>query len=128
MTAVKKVAAPKGLKAAGAALWRKVVDLYELRPDEMVTLEKACRASDRIVAMEDELGDEITTEGSTGQVVVHPLIAEIRAHEAQVASLLAKLKLPDPGSGSVGGVEQPRSTQARAAAQSRWSQAHGRSA
>lgn len=128
MSAAKKVAAPKGLKAAGARLWRQVMDLYELRPDELVTLEKACRASDRIVAMESELGDQVTTRGSMGQVVVHPLIAEIRAHEAQVAGLLARLKLPDPGTGSVGGVEQPRSTQARAAAQSRWSQAHGRSA
>lgn len=128
MTATKKVAVPKGMKAAGAALWRKVLDLYELRPDELVTLEKACRASDRIVAMEVELGDRVTATGSMGQVVVHPLIAEIRAHEAQVASLLAKLKLPDPGVGSGEGVEQPRSTQARAAAQSRWAQAHGRSA
>lgn len=124
----KKVAAPKGLKATGARLWRQVVDLYDLRPDELVTLEKACRASDRITAMEDELGDEITTRGSMGQVVVHPLIAEIRAHEAQVSTLLAKLKLPDPGTGAVQGGEQSRSTQARSAAQSRWSQAHGRSA
>lgn len=120
-----KVTAPKGLRAASAKLWRQVTTDYELRADELVTLEKACRASDRIIAMESELGDTVTTTGSMGQVVVHPLIAEIRAHEAQVASLLAKLKLPDSGGQ---GVEQSRSTQARSAAQSRWSQSHGRSA
>src|SRR5690625_3622850 len=103
MTVAKKVAAPKGLKAAGAALWRKVVDMYELRPDELVTLEKACRASDRITLMEEELdASPLMVKGSMGQPAVNPLVSEIRAHEAQVASLLARLKLPDPGVGSGG--------------------------
>lgn len=121
-----KVTAPRGLKTVGAKLWRQITADYELRPDELVTLEKVCRASDRIVTMEDELGDAVTATGSMGQVVVHPLIAEIRAHEAQVSMMLARLKLPDAGGGA--GMEDSRSTQARSAAQSRWAQAHGRSA
>lgn len=118
-----KPAAPKGLAAAGAKLWRDVVAKYDLRVDELEVLERACRATDRTVAMQDCLaGESLLVKGSMGQPVVHPLVAEIRAHEAQVASLLARLKLPDdPGAAG----EQPRSTQARAAAQSRWAAAHG---
>lgn len=116
-----KTPAPKGLGTDGSRLWRGVVDIYDLRVDELDVLERACRAADRVARMTAELGDEVTTKGSMGQVVVHPLIAEIRAHEAQVASLLARLKLPDEDAGAEGS----RSTQARAAAQSRWAAAHG---
>lgn len=118
-----KPAAPKGLAAAGAKLWRDVTGKYDLRADEFVVLEAACRASDRVVAMESERDGQVTATGSMGQIVVHPLVAEIRAHEAQIAGLLAKLKLPDDAGSGAG--EQPRSTQARAAAQSRWAAAHG---
>jgi len=64
----------------------------------------------------------VMSVGSMGQPVVHPLVAEIRVHEAQVASLLVRLKLPDDPAGAG---DVPRSTQARSAAQSRWSTAHG---
>lgn len=117
-----KATAPKGLDSVGSKLWRDVTGKYDLRVDELTVLEKACRASDRIVAMELELGVRVMSIGSMGQPVVHPLVAEIRAHEAQVASLLARLKLPDDPAGAG---EVPRSTQARSAAQSRWSTAHG---
>lgn len=114
---------PAGLGAEGLRMWREVVGKYELRVDERVTLEAACRASDRLVLMRNQLGQmDLMLTGSTGQQVVNPLVAEIRAHEAQVSTLLAKLKLPDA---STGAGEQPRSTQARAAAQSRWAAAHG---
>lgn len=119
MTRKKSPGVPAGLKDAGTALWVDITGKYTLRLDERRTLEAACRAADRVVAMELELGDDVTTTGSTGQLVVHPLIPEIRAHEAQIASLLAKLKLPDDDAGQV-----PVSQQ-RAAAQSRWASAHG---
>lgn len=116
---------PEGLSQKTGAWWRKVTADYVMRPDELVVLEKACRAMDRVATMEAELGSAVTATGSMGQVVVHPLIPEIRAHEAQIKTLLQSLKLPDLESGAV---EEPRSTQARAAAQSRWSLHHGRSA
>lgn len=118
MTRKKMLGVPEGLSDAGASLWESIASKYELRADELRTLEAACRASDRAARMRDELGDAVTATGSMGQVVVHPLIPEIRAHEAQVASLLAKLRLPDDA-----GVEQV--SQQRAAAQSRWAAAHG---
>lgn len=113
------VKTPTKMGAAGRRLWTQVTSTYELRADELVTLEAACRASDRIVAMEAERAGAVTATGSMGQLVVHPLVAEIRAHEAQVAGLLAKLKLPEDSGGA-------KVSQQRAAAQSRWAAAHGK--
>jgi len=121
MTRKKTLGVPAGLNDAGEALWTKVTGKYTLRADELVTLEAACRAADRVVAMEEERGTAVTSFGSTGQLVVHPLIAEIRAHEAQISSLLAKLKLPDEQGGE-------QVSQQRQAAQSRWASAHGATA
>lgn len=114
---------PQGLlPQVGAKFWADVVAKYDLRVDELAVLGKACKAMDRVAAMESALVDEpLIAKGSMGQPVVHPLVAEIRAHEAQVASLLARLKLPDDPSAA----GESRSTQARAAAQSRWAAAHG---
>lgn len=109
---------PQDLAAAGTALWDSISSDYDLRPDELTMLELACRARDRIAAMEAERGGRVTELGSTGQLVAHPLIAEIRQTEAQVSGLLAKLKLPDPVTG-----EKPN--QQRDAANSRWANAHG---
>lgn len=113
---------PMGLKAAGSLLWDRMVEKYVFRPDELRVLEDAGRTADRIAAMEKELGSKVTASGSLGQTVVHPLIPEIRAHRAALASFMKQLNLPDDDSAAG---ESPRSTQARKAAQSRWAAAHG---
>lgn len=121
MTSKKTLGAPVGMADAGLKLWSDVTGKWTLRADELRTLEAACRAADRVAAMEAERDGAVTSTGSMGQLIVHPLIPEIRAHEAQVASLLAKLKLPDDEGGE-------QVSQQRAAAQSRWASAHGASA
>jgi hypothetical protein len=79
-------------------------------------VEDACREADLIEAMRGELGtQQLTAIGSTGQVVVHPIVQEIRQYRAIIACLLGYLKLPDeddPGE---------RSSSARASAMARWS-------
>lgn len=122
MSKVDKLVEPKDLGAAGRDLWSRLTGKYEFRPDEVTLIERAARAADRISAMESELGDSLLSVGSTGQLAVHPLIPEIRAHTALVASLLKQLNLPDEDSASG---ESSRSTSARKAAQSRWAVAHG---
>ena len=104
---------------AGRRLWKQIVTSkrYELRPDELLVLEHACREADLI----DELalaqrGAPMTVRGSQGQQVIHPLIAELRQHRATLNTLLKTLNLPDEGAGA-----ETRSTAARSAAQSRWS-------
>lgn len=42
-----KPAPPKGLKPGGSELWRDIVGKWELRPDELRILRKACREVER---------------------------------------------------------------------------------
>lgn len=104
----------------GEALWIDVVSKYDLRPDELVTLEDVCRLSDMIAALDAawvEQGRPLTTKGSMGQLVTHPAISEIKGHRMARNSLWKQLKLPDEN-----GVKP---NQQRDAANSRWS-AHGK--
>lgn len=116
---------PSGLADGGTRLWKDITGVYELRPDELATLEDVCRLTDMIDALEvawTEDGRPLTTRGSMGQLVTHPLISEIRTHRMARNALWRQLKLPDAGA-DAGGANQHR-----AAAQSRWSAAHGKSA
>lgn len=116
------VAAPRGLKAAGRKLWKATVETYELRQDEQEVLRAVCAEADLIARMEEELADApLTVEGSMGQLVPHPLVTELRQHRATMAALLRGMKLPDEGG-------EAASNQQRAAANSRWAEAHGKSA
>jgi hypothetical protein len=116
---IMSIPAPKGLEKTGRKLWSATTDNFDLRQDELETLRAACGEADLILRMELEIASsELTTEGSQGQVVVHPLVQEIRQHRSTMAALLRSLKLPDDSlNGAV--------SQQRAAAQSRWASAHG---
>lgn len=117
--------APRGLQPPGVALWKSIAAKYELRPDELATLELACETEDMLATLDKawaDLGKPFLTKGSMGQDVIHPLIGERRQQASLKAGLLLKLRLPDdPGVGA-----QPN--QHRAAAASKWSQAHGKGA
>jgi hypothetical protein len=65
----------------------------------------------------------MTTKGSMGQLVIHPIIGEVRTQRMARNALWRQLKLPDLDAG-----EQPaaETNQQRAAAQSRWASAHGK--
>lgn len=117
------IPAPKGLATKGKRLWKETASNYELRADELDTLEDICREADLIATMEEGLdGAPLLLKGSQGQDVVNPLISELRQHRATKKSLWASLKLPDEGDAQVAGNQQ------RAAAQSRWASAHGKGA
>lgn len=112
---------PPGLGAAGARLWVDANRDYDFRVDELVTLENACRALDRIVEMRDLQATQPTVVvGSMGQPVVHPLVAEIRAHEARVEAALKSLKIPDLESGA------GETNQNREAGSAKWKTSHGK--
>lgn len=113
------VAAPKGLGTVGRKLWKDTTSQFDLRVDELQVLRAACTEVDLIAGLEEAFeGQPYTTLGSTGQLVVHPIIPELRQHRAALAGLLGKLKLPDPVTGE-------RPNQQREAVQSRWSKFHG---
>lgn len=91
-------ATPNALGVAGKRLWEAIASEYELRPDEVATLEDVCLITDVIAELEGawaQDGRPMTTKGSMGQLVIHPLIGEIRTQRMARNTLWRQLKLPD---------------------------------
>ena len=110
---------PLKLGAAGKAQWAGVAGKYKLRPDEVTVLEDVCRTTDMLSALTKawvDDGSPMTTKGSMGQLVIHPLIAEMDKHRKSRAAFLKQLALPDPEEGAV-----PVPNQHRSAAVKKWS-------
>ena len=119
-----KYPAPDSLNDPGVALWEKITDKYVLRADELVTLEDVCAATDLIAMLEEEwrdLGRPVTTTGSMGQEVEHPLIGSIDKQRKMRNALWRQLKLPDDAA-------VPATNAQRKGGQTRWANAHGKSA
>ena len=115
---------PTSLAAPGKALWNDIVNKYDLRPDELRTLEDMCAASDMLAELMkawNDLGRPYISKGSMGQEVEHPLIGSIDKQRKARQSFIRQLKLPDDPTGV-------RPNQQRDAANSRWAQAHGQGA
>src|SRR5215203_2680809 len=110
---------PTGLGAAGAYLWKSVVEVYVLTPAELAMLEQACRTADELQRLEAAVRalPELTSKGSTGQLKPHPLLAEVRAHRQLLERLTTSLNLPDDTE-EVG--TRASSRHARKAAKGRW--------
>lgn len=110
--------APRSLGAAGRKLWRSIASEYTLRADELSILEDACRETDIIERLEDELKDSpLMVKGSMGQLVASPLVSEVRQHRNTKRSALMALRLPD-GEGSTSA--EARSEAGRAMNIIRW--------
>ncbi len=115
---------PAILTTDGIALWNAVVSKYDLRGDELRTLEDACAASDMLADLMkawNDLGRPYITKGSMGQEVEHPLIGSIDKQRKSRQQFIKQLALPDDPSGA-------KPNQQRDAANSRWAAAHGASA
>ncbi len=112
-----KVPAPEGLEKAGAKLFTDIANKWSLRPDELRVLEDACAEADLVDDLKAAMaGQDRLVKGSQGQLVINPLISEQRQHRTAMASLLKQLRLPDEAD-----TAEARSTQARSAANARWS-------
>ena len=120
-----KTKAPEGLGKAGSEVWKSITSKYELRADELATLEDACSITDMIAALTEawaEDGKPMTTKGSMGQQVIHPLIGEIRTQRLARNALWRQLKLPDDAAPAAPANQQ------RDAASARWATGKGRGA
>ena len=113
---------PPVLGTEALRLWGEVNAVYQLRPDERRLLEDACREIDLIEQMQSALPKdkrELTTRGSMGQAVSHPLIGELRQHRMTLAGLLKQIKLTDVEPSKNRDATETE-TAAREAAHTRW--------
>jgi hypothetical protein len=113
---------PEGLGGPALTLWRQIVNVYDLRPDELRILEDACGEAMLIDRLKRELdgGAPLIVLGSMRQQVASPLLTEIRQHRGTLGQLLARLHLPDDPHEVSGDSPAERSVKARAAANARW--------
>jgi len=90
-----KLTPPKDLQGPGRALWRSILEDYDLSKPEMALLREACRTSDELEVLRSTvLAAEVVTEGSTGQPVIHRGYDELRKHREALTRLLTALELP----------------------------------
>jgi len=113
--------APPALGPRGRKLWRAVaVFEYELRIDELILLESACRTFDDVERLRMALvGADLVVRGSAGQPAANPLLAELRQSRSLLAQHFRQLSLPDlDGAGTA--VPKPKSAAHQRAARTRW--------
>lgn len=114
---------PKGLGPAGKALWVSILARYWMdgEPHKLDTLADVCKVADRIAELEAGMaGQPLTVTGSARQLVIHPLIDEIRKQQAHKATLLRSLQLPEADEDDEMAKAKARSERARHAANTRW--------
>lgn len=105
--------APSGLKPAGRAVWRQIVDDlpegWELDGRERRLLTLACRQADDLAALERSIAKHgAMTVGASGQAKLNPAVTEARQARLAVARVLGQIGLPDEE-------EQPRTEASRRA-------------
>jgi phage terminase small subunit len=85
---------PTDLRRSGKALWRAVMDDYELAHQEVALLTEACRTLDSCDALQEQLtADGVMSESSQG-VRVHPALVELRQQRIALARMFAALRVP----------------------------------
>lgn len=118
-----KPTAPAKLGAPGRRLWRAVVDNYELRADEVVLLEKACRTADESARLDEAAREApLTVLGSMGQERVNPILNEARQARALLAALVKQLGLPETEEAEAARMSKTTAN-AISAARARWDRA-----
>lgn len=89
---------PKGLGAAGRALWRSIhaglPAALELDERQKAVLRLACDEVDQAARLDAQVAaDGLMVIGSAGQPRVHPAVAEARSARAAAARVLGQLHL-----------------------------------
>jgi hypothetical protein len=112
---------PAGLEAAGRALWASMhgalAEGLRFTAMEREILVRACRLADREAGLRAILDrDGLMSTGSKGQLVLHPVVGELRLVEPLLVGLLRQVSVSDTG----GRVETPTRRRAAKAARARW--------
>ena len=95
--------APDGLRSGGRALWDGIAGSFELMPEQLVQLEEACRAKDRLDKLDKLLSGDISVwanvdldfAGEPVSLRIDAALAQANATANLLKQLLAALRLPD---------------------------------
>lgn len=112
------MSAPAGLRAGGLALWGAIEENHELDAPQLVQLEEACRAKDRLDQLDEVLrGDsdtwmrlvaDIRADGDVYELRMTQALTQANATANLLKQLLAALRLPDPQTGKKPQFRGPR--------------------
>jgi hypothetical protein len=109
---------PSGLRARGRRYWDAVTGEFDLASTELELLRELCGTLDEIDLLKAVLRkDGVTTAGSKGQVVAHPVLVELRGARLLLSRLAGQLDLPDEDGSTV---PTAASLRAKKAATDRW--------
>ena len=114
--------APSGLGSGGRALWRAIDGAHELDATQLVQLEEACRAKDRLDKLDDVLRgdhdtwmrlyvDPLSEDGTVLELRVTQALSQANATANLMKQLLAALRLPDEATGKRPQYRGPRGAQ-----------------
>lgn len=93
---------PDTLRNGGRVLWQGVAGSFELLPEQLVQLEEACRAKDRLDQLDRVLSGDVDVwarlavrdDGST-ELKIDAALTQANATANLMKQLLAALRLPD---------------------------------
>lgn len=120
-------APPEELGDAGEDLWIRVNREFDMtgEPGKLAILEQACRTVDQIEELERAREKApLTAKGSAGQLVIHPLIQEVRQQRGSLNSLMKSLGLPETDEEAAEKAAR-RSRAGKKAAGARWNRGGG---
>src|SRR5664279_760266 len=90
------MAISEGYGRRGTEFRRQIEAQYVLAPKDEPPLHEACKLMDEITLLENVLANAGPMAlGSTGQPVVHPALAALRAHRVVLERMLTRLGGPD---------------------------------
>lgn len=115
-------------ESSGSKLRAAILATYQLDAGELVLLDQAVQLCDALARVNDAVAqlEELTTTGSAGQVVEHPLLTAQRSYSTTLAKLVEAMRLPTPGAAEEDEGESKVTLQARRAARARWEKANPR--
>jgi hypothetical protein len=101
-----RVRAPTGLRAGGKALWQAITGEHDLDAPQLVQLEEACRAKDRLDQLDrllrgdvDTWVEVVTDRGTPVSLRIDSALSRANDTANLMKQLLAALRLPDPQTG-----------------------------
>lgn len=85
---------PKGLQVGARALWRSVMNDFELGKHEESVLLQACRIVDLLDELQEVLDKEPAIVSSPQGTKANPAAVEFRQQSLTLAKLMASLRIP----------------------------------